>query len=225
MWSSRASGRVSHTRYGCRAIPENLAATHSPENLLSSDSISGGPRISSSDRPLAVVSRKVASDLSRYFGRADSGRVIYGGLDLSRSIPRRASLRPDARANLGLAENDFALLLIGMAGRTKSSQLLESAGMLRDSRLTSWVAAGTILLRTRAAIERHHLNGRAHFCRRALMSNSFMPQPMPTSVLHWRTLSRSLPRRHASGLPVITSRRRGCRNYFSGSGWPHSRRP
>src|SRR5260370_19996424 len=117
------------------------------------------------ERHLAVVCGKVASELSHYYDRADHVRVIYGGLDLSRFNPQwRDSLRPAARASLGLGENDFVLLLIGNGWKNKGlPSLLESAGMLQDPRLIVLVAGEDNPAPYQAAIERHHLNGRVRF--------------------------------------------------------------
>jgi UDP-glucose:(heptosyl)LPS alpha-1,3-glucosyltransferase len=164
------------------------------------------------DTPLAVVSRKVASDLSHYFGRVDNVRVVYGGLDLSRFNPeRRASLRPGARANLSLDENDFALLLVGNGWKNKGlPSLLESVGMLQDPRLTVLVAGQDNPAPYHAAIERHHLSGRVRFL-----------QPRPDVEFFYAAadayvgpsledaFAQPPAEAMASGLPVITSRRNG----------------
>ena len=72
------------------------------------------------DLALAVVSHKVGADLGHYYGRTDGISVIYNGLDPERFSPeRRAGLRASARGALGLAETDFALLLIGNDWKNK----------------------------------------------------------------------------------------------------------
>jgi glycosyltransferase involved in cell wall biosynthesis len=117
------------------------------------------------DRPLAVISRRVAVDLDRYFGRKNHVRVVYGGLDISRFNPvRRKSLRSEARSAVGLAENDFALLLIGNGWKNKGlPSLLEAVGLLQDPRLVVLVAGKDNPLPYRAAIRRHHLEDRVRF--------------------------------------------------------------
>ena len=89
------------------------------------------------DRPLAVVSRKVAAALQDYYGRTENVRVVYGGFDLSRFNPdRRLSLRAAARAHFGLEENNFALLLIGNGWKNKGlPTLIEAVGQIQDPRL------------------------------------------------------------------------------------------
>jgi glycosyltransferase involved in cell wall biosynthesis len=117
------------------------------------------------DRPLATVSRKVASDVNNYYGRADNVSIVYGGLDATRFNPKqRLSLRSGARAGLNLGKDDFALLLIGNGWKNKGlPALLESAGMLRDSRFMILVAGQDNPSPYQAAIDRHHLRGRVQF--------------------------------------------------------------
>jgi UDP-glucose:(heptosyl)LPS alpha-1,3-glucosyltransferase len=164
------------------------------------------------DTHLAAVSRKVASDLSHYYGRADQALVVYGGFDLSRFNPeRRASLRPTARANFNFDENNFVLLLIGNGWKNKGlPNLLESAGTLRDPRLTVLVAGRDNPAPYQAVIERHHLNGRV----------LFLP-PRPDVEFFYAAadayvgpsledaFAQPPAEAMASGLPVITSRKNG----------------
>jgi glycosyltransferase involved in cell wall biosynthesis len=164
------------------------------------------------DRPLAVVSRKVAADLDRYFGRKDHVRVVYGGFDISRFNPgRRKSLRSEARAGLGLDENDFALLLIGNGWKNKGlASLLEAVGLLHDPRLVVLVAGKDNPLPYQAAIRRHHLEDRVRF----------LP-PRPDVEIFYAAadayvgpsledaFAQPPAEAMASGLPVITSRNNG----------------
>jgi glycosyltransferase involved in cell wall biosynthesis len=164
------------------------------------------------DRPLAVVSRKVAVDLSHYYGRKDQVRVVYGGLDLSRFNPElRVSLRPAARARFGLAENDFVLLLIGNGWKNKGlPSLLDSAGSLQDTRLKVLVAGRDNPAPYKDLIERHHLTGRVQF----------LP-PRPDVELFYAAADAYIgpsledafaqppAEAMACGLPVITSRNNG----------------
>jgi len=164
------------------------------------------------DRPLAVVSRKVASDLSHYYGRADRVRVVYGGLDLLRFNPqRRVSLRPDARASLGLGENDFVLLLIGNGWKNKGlPSLLESAGMLQDSRLTVLVAGQDNPAPYQAAIEHHHLTGRVRFLPpRPDVEFFYAAADAYVGPSLEDAFAQPPAEAMASGLPVITSRQNG----------------
>jgi glycosyltransferase involved in cell wall biosynthesis len=163
-------------------------------------------------RPLAAVSRKVASDLSHYYGRADHVRVIYGGLDLSRFNPeRRDSLRPAARANLGLGANDFVLLLIGNGWKNKGlPSLLESAGILQDPRLVVLIAGQDNPAPYQAAIERHHLNARVRFLPpRPDVEFFYAAADAYVGPSLEDAFAQPPAEAMASGLPVITSRNNG----------------
>jgi UDP-glucose:(heptosyl)LPS alpha-1,3-glucosyltransferase len=164
------------------------------------------------DRPLAVVSQKVASDLRRYYGRSDHVRVVYGGFDLSRFNPdRRATLRPAARETFRLGGNDFALLLIGNGWKNKGlPALLESAGMLRDPRLTVLVAGQDNPVPYHAAIEHHHLNGRVRFLPpRPDVEFFYAAADAYVGPSLEDAFAQPPGEAMASGLPVITSRKNG----------------
>lgn len=77
---------------------------------------------------LVPVSRKVADDLKRWYGRTGVLSVVYNGVDLERFSPEvRASLRPSARQSLKLDERAFAILLIGNDWENKGLPCLLSA--------------------------------------------------------------------------------------------------
>jgi len=164
------------------------------------------------ERPLAVVSKKVAADLDHYFGRKESIRVVYGGLDISRFNPeRRNSLRPEARAAFGLRENDFALLLIGNGWKNKGlPSLLESVGLLQDSRLFVLVAGADNPAPYQAAIDRFRLNGRVRFAPpRADVEFFYAAADAYTGPSLEDAFAQPPAEAMASGLPVITSRKNG----------------
>jgi glycosyltransferase involved in cell wall biosynthesis len=83
---------------------------------------------------LTVVSQKVAGELARHFHRTENVRVVYHGMGLSIFSPEeRLRLRPAARASLGLAASDFALLLIGNGWANKGLPcLIEALALLGD---------------------------------------------------------------------------------------------
>ena len=86
---------------------------------------------------LAAVSGKVAEDLESCFERAQDVAVIYHGIDPEQFSPeRRTSLREASRTALGLADNDFALLLIGNDWKGKGLPcLLEAVRQAAEPRL------------------------------------------------------------------------------------------
>ncbi len=77
---------------------------------------------------LIPVSRKIAEDLGRFYGRRDYLSVLYAGLDHEVFNPSRsAALRGEARAKIGISPERFVLLLIGNDWRNKGLPTLLSA--------------------------------------------------------------------------------------------------
>jgi glycosyltransferase involved in cell wall biosynthesis len=83
---------------------------------------------------LIPVSRKIAEDLGRFYGRHDHLSVMYAGLDHDVFNPSRsAALREEARGQIGISAQRFVLLLIGNDWRNKGlSTLLSALAQLRD---------------------------------------------------------------------------------------------
>jgi glycosyltransferase involved in cell wall biosynthesis len=164
------------------------------------------------DLSLAVVSHKVGADLGHYYGRTNGISVIYNGLDPERFSPlRRAELRCPARKAFGLAETDFALLLIGNDWKNKGLLcLLQAAGAARDPRLKVLVAGRDNPAPFAAEIEALGLAGRV----------SFLP-PRPDVEFFYAAadayvgpsledaFAQPPAESMACGLPVITSRNNG----------------
>jgi glycosyltransferase involved in cell wall biosynthesis len=77
---------------------------------------------------LIPVSRKIAEDLGRFYGRRDHLSVMYAGLDHDVFNPSRsAALREEARGQIGISAQRFVLLLIGNDWRNKGLPTLLSA--------------------------------------------------------------------------------------------------
>jgi glycosyltransferase involved in cell wall biosynthesis len=93
---------------------------------------------SKSDITLIAVSKAGAQDIRDRFGPGHGMRVGYSyhGLNAVKFSPnRRIQLREGARKDLGLSDNEFAILLIGNDWRKKGLQcLLEAVARLGDSR-------------------------------------------------------------------------------------------
>jgi len=114
---------------------------------------------------LAAVSGKVAKDIERCFERTDDLTVIYHGIDLKQFSPeRRASLREASRRALGLADTDFALLLIGNDWKGKGLPcLLQAVRQAADPRLRLLVVGSDSPVRFVPAIEAAGLTRRLQF--------------------------------------------------------------
>jgi UDP-glucose:(heptosyl)LPS alpha-1,3-glucosyltransferase len=117
------------------------------------------------DLPLAVISHKVASDLGKYYGRADGMAVVYSGLDIERFSPeRRSRLRDEARSALGFRNDDFVLLLVGNDWKNKGlSCLLEAVIKTENPHLRVVVAGRDNLAPFAPVIARGKLEGRVSF--------------------------------------------------------------
>lgn len=83
---------------------------------------------------LILTSPRSASEIARFFGRRDNFPVIDAGIDQrSFSVERRAALRAEARRELGILEDDFAVLLIGNDWRKKGLlTLVDAVARLRE---------------------------------------------------------------------------------------------
>ena len=84
--------------------------------------------------PLIHMARKTAMDIGRFYQRLDCSRILYVGLDHAAYNPARcAMLRTDARKQLGLSTERFALLMIGNDWHNKGIRvLLEALVLLRS---------------------------------------------------------------------------------------------
>jgi glycosyltransferase involved in cell wall biosynthesis len=77
---------------------------------------------------LVPVSRKVADDLTSWYGPIGILPVVYNGVELERFCPAaRAKLRPRARHSLELDDDTFAILLIGNGWMSKGLACLISS--------------------------------------------------------------------------------------------------
>jgi UDP-glucose:(heptosyl)LPS alpha-1,3-glucosyltransferase len=117
------------------------------------------------DLPLVVVSHKVAADLQRYYGRSANLSVVYHGWDRERLGPvSRSQMRDQARCELGLQENHFALLLVGNDWKKKGLPcLLEAVGRLANPELRVLVVGNDTKAPYLKAIQRAGLEERVQF--------------------------------------------------------------
>ena len=115
--------------------------------------------------PLVVVSHKTAADLARFYGRTSNVDVAYHGIDLQRFDPlRRAALRENARQQLFLSAENFAVLLIGNDWKSKGLPcLLNAVGHLGDPNLAILVVGHDNPAPFQDAIREHGLTDRVHF--------------------------------------------------------------
>jgi UDP-glucose:(heptosyl)LPS alpha-1,3-glucosyltransferase len=114
---------------------------------------------------LVAVSRKTAQDVARFYGHGERVTVVYHGVGVEQFNPeRRRQLRSEARRQLGLAENAFALLLIGTDWKRKGLPcLLEAAGRLQKKNLRILVVGHDDPSAYRELISDHSLDERVRF--------------------------------------------------------------
>jgi glycosyltransferase involved in cell wall biosynthesis len=161
---------------------------------------------------LAAVSEKTAGAIARFCGRKRSVDVIYNGIDAAQfSENRLRALRPAARAELGLAEGDVAVLLVGNDWKKKGLQyLLAAASSLRNPRLRILVVGNDTTTPYQGMIQESGLGGQISFL------------PLRSEVEYYYAAadiyagpslddSFALPPAEAMacGLPVITTRNNG----------------
>ncbi len=203
--SERANRSRTKSRY-------RVAADSPPANLLSADSISENKVYGRDDIFLAAVSEKGAQDIRARFGPKKHLSVIYHGVDCEKfNSKRRLELRANARAELKLPDDSFAVLFIGNDWRNRGLPcLLKAVGMLqgRKHMFWSWAQIHPPHIRNNAEISA--LRAAFLSCRRVATWNFITQQRMPMPVRLSRTLSRfRLPKQWPAVFPVITSRATG----------------
>jgi UDP-glucose:(heptosyl)LPS alpha-1,3-glucosyltransferase len=170
------------------------------------------------DLPLLIVSQKVAANLRRYYGRNASLTVVYHGWDRERFGPvSRIKLRAQARRELKLHQNEFALLLVGNDWKNKGLPcLLEAVRQLSNYELSILVVGADTRAPYLTSIQRAGLEERVQFLplRRDVefyyaaadayvgpsLEDAFAMPPLEAM---------------ACGLPVIVSRRAGVSEVIS----------
>jgi glycosyltransferase involved in cell wall biosynthesis len=86
------------------------------------------------DIPLVFIARRTVTEITKFYGPRDQVRITYPGRDrkVFNSLRRRES-RQQARMEIGLSENQFAILLVGNDWRNKGVPvLLEAMSRLED---------------------------------------------------------------------------------------------
>jgi UDP-glucose:(heptosyl)LPS alpha-1,3-glucosyltransferase len=161
---------------------------------------------------LIAVSRKTAGDLSRFYGRSGNIQIAYHGLDLERFQPaRRTSLRSQAREQLSLGPDDFAVLLIGNDWKSKGLPcVIDAVAHLADPRFTILVVGRDNPAPFQNAIQERGLSGRVHFLPpRSDVEFYYAAADVYASPTLEDSFGLPPAEAMACGLPVITSRAAG----------------
>jgi len=114
---------------------------------------------------LVTISHKAAEDLNRFYNRNENVRVVYYGCDPKRfCTQRRSELRETARNELGLRENEFAVLLIGNDWKNKGlTCLLEAVSRLANRAIRVLVVGTDDATPFRGLLEQDNLAARVQF--------------------------------------------------------------
>lgn len=114
---------------------------------------------------LVHISRKTGKAVERFFGRREELNVFYAGIDhLSFNPARRIAIRQAARAQLGIASDRFALLLVGNDWHNKGLRvLLDALLFVRDLPVELLLVGNQNPAPFRGIIAERKLDDRVHF--------------------------------------------------------------
>jgi UDP-glucose:(heptosyl)LPS alpha-1,3-glucosyltransferase len=114
---------------------------------------------------LVAHSRKSAQELARLYDRSDRIAVLHLGLDHSVfRVAGREALRAEARANLGIDDSEFAIVLVGNDWRNKGVPvLLEALEQLRQFPISLMLVSREDLTLCRKLVGEKGLEGRVRF--------------------------------------------------------------
>jgi glycosyltransferase involved in cell wall biosynthesis len=119
----------------------------------------------SPDITLILIAKRTAITLEKHYGKRAACPVVYVGLDHEIFNPeRRLQKRKSVRSELGLAADDFVLLLIGNDWANKGLPvLLDAMALLRDLPIDLLVVGRDDPKRFRAMANARSIGGRVHF--------------------------------------------------------------
>jgi glycosyltransferase involved in cell wall biosynthesis len=162
--------------------------------------------------PLILISHKMEEDLERSFQRTDNLHLLYHGIDPSHMNPeRRSLLRRESRAQLGVPEDIFAILLIGNDWKKKGLfTLLEAVSRLEKPTMWVLVRGADGSTSCEPTIRRLGLEGRVKFLESVPEIDSYYAA---SDLYICASLEDSFAipplEAMACGLPVIVSSRAG----------------
>ena len=115
--------------------------------------------------PLFLIAKRTAAELARFYGRTDRLSVLYIGLDHETfNPPRRRALREEARRQLSISTDRFALILVGNDWHNKGVPvLLDAVSRLRNRAIDLLLVSREDPALHRAEIQNSGLDGRVFF--------------------------------------------------------------
>ncbi len=117
------------------------------------------------DITLILVAQKTLAPLSQYYSRNDASPVVYPGIDSRRfDSQRRSGMRAEARRQIGIEDDSFALVLIGNDWRNKGVPvLLEALALLNDPLIELFIVSREDAAPAQALAKKLGLAERVHF--------------------------------------------------------------
>jgi len=161
---------------------------------------------------LILIARKTAEDLKRHYGLAGPFPVVYIGLDKEIFNPElRLRNRPAARAQLGLGDDVFALVLVGNDWKKKGlANLIEALAQLKDLPLVLVVAGKDDAAPYQNRLREVGLDGKVKFCPpRADVQWYYAAADVYVGPSLEDTFAQPPAEAMACGLPVITTATNG----------------
>jgi glycosyltransferase involved in cell wall biosynthesis len=115
--------------------------------------------------PLFLIAKRTTAELERFYGRTEKLFVFYVGLDHDTFNPRRRrTLREEARRQIGLSPDRFALILVGNDWHNKGVPVVVQAlSKLRDRPIDLLLVSREDPAPHLATIRDAGLDGRVHF--------------------------------------------------------------
>jgi UDP-glucose:(heptosyl)LPS alpha-1,3-glucosyltransferase len=161
---------------------------------------------------IILIAKKTAADLKHFYGIDNDLPVVYIGLDQQIFNPEsRLRNRAAMRAQLGLADGQFVLLLVGNDWKKKGiAALLEALAMLKDLPLILVVAGKDDSTLYHARIRELGLQGRVMFQPpRADVQTYYAVADVYVGPSLEDTFAQPPAEAMACGLPVITTATNG----------------
>ena len=166
----------------------------------------------SEHRQLLLIAKKTEADLKRFYPRKASCPILYLGLDHGRFNPaRRADLRAAARQSLGLADKEFAVLMVGNDLLKKGiAALFDALTALRDLPLRLLIVSRESGGAYQLALSDNGLRDRVQFLpMRSDVEFYFAAADLYAGPSLEDTFAMPPEEAMACGLPVIASRANG----------------
>jgi glycosyltransferase involved in cell wall biosynthesis len=158
---SRVKDEISFSRNSVRAWPRLLHRRLYYRLVTALEAHVYGKRVAS----LILIARRTAAALERFYGQRDMPPVVYGGLDHHVFNPeRRLVLRENARKELKLTPDRFALVVVSNDGRNKGLPVLvQTLSTLRELPIDLLVVTREDSASYLAQVHDAGLDGRVHF--------------------------------------------------------------